>query len=383
MIQIRNNTELRIVDVKKLLDDELTDLMLKEAEAVGERIYKPKVRYHFLHMTSNPLIDEQGQAVQRLNVGREWNVVKDALSRSEKALHVATMHATTINFREAITEGCKVLHYAGHGQKSNLVFEDSTGVARLLKVKALRDLFAVGNSCRTVDLVFVAACHSEVSGNAFVRAGVKHVIAVQVDETLEDHAAVTFTKQFYLAVTNDHTIKEAFDIAKVVVKETSKMGRKESEKFLLLPKDEKHDVKIFSSVTKGDLVDHTLLLPPHNLPSLSPQFVGRNQEMQSTIKFIRDARTRIVTITGKLGIGKAETATAVCRYMLQRNHFSDGMVMLDMANPTSDGTIFSQIAQVVGLNAEVKTSTKDNKKLLKSLEKMNILVIFTRIDEVM
>eukprot|EP00466_Bigelowiella_natans_P006279 jgi/Bigna1/63753/fgenesh1_kg.59_\ len=68
--------------------------------------------------------------------------------------------------------------------------------------------------------------------------------------------------------------------------------------------------------------------------------------------------------------------------MLQRNHFSDGMVMLDMANPTSDGTIFSQIAQVVGLNAEVKTSTKDNKKLLKSLEKMNILVIFTRIDEV-
>jgi len=245
----------------------------------------------------------------------------------------------------------------------------------------LRELFAAGNSCKTVDLVFVAACHSEVSGNAFVRAGVKHVIAVQVDETLEDHAAVTFTKQFYLAATNNHTIKEAFDIAKVVVKETSKMGQKESEKFLLLPKDKNHDVKIFSSVTKGDLVDHTLLLPPHNLPSLSPQFVGRNQEMQTTIKFGRDARTRIVTITGKLGIGKAETATAVCRYMLQRKHFPDGMVMLDMVGSKSEWTIFSQIAQVMGLNVEVKNSIKDNKTVLKSLEKRNILVIFTRIDE--
>lgn len=91
-----------------------------------------------------------------------------------------------------------MLHYAGHGLPNWLVFEDGQGSSHLLDSQELNKLFAAGNSCKRVQLVFVAACHSEASGNAFIGAGVKHVIAVRVNEKLQDKSAVTFTKQFYL-----------------------------------------------------------------------------------------------------------------------------------------------------------------------------------------
>ena len=50
------------------------------------------------------------------------------------------------------------------------------------------------------------------SVQAFVDAGVPHVIAVRVDTKVSDHAAHAFTRAFYLALAVGQTIRGAFDI---------------------------------------------------------------------------------------------------------------------------------------------------------------------------
>ena len=53
-----------------------------------------------------------------------------------------------------------------------------------------------------IELVFLAACHSEMIGNAFLNAGVKHVVCIGQQDEVLDNAALLFTKFFYKAILN-------------------------------------------------------------------------------------------------------------------------------------------------------------------------------------
>ena len=74
-----------------------------------------------------------------------------------------------------------------------LAFESSkSAVMNRLDVETLRNLFAAGGSgagSGLVQFVFVSACHSQGAGEAFVQAGVPHVVAVRTLETVSDKAA--------------------------------------------------------------------------------------------------------------------------------------------------------------------------------------------------
>lgn len=54
-----------------------------------------------------------------------------------------------------------------------------------------------------VQFVFVSACESEESGNAFVQAGVPHVVAIRSGSQLADTSAIRFMKHFYTALLVD------------------------------------------------------------------------------------------------------------------------------------------------------------------------------------
>ncbi|CAN0443908.1 unnamed protein product [Ectocarpus sp. 12 AP-2014] len=75
-----------------------------------------------------------------------------------------------------------MLHYAGHGNDEYLAFESTTewmcGAMEPLKVEYLENLLRVDGIVQT-QLVFISSCSSEASGNAFVAAGVPHVVAVK------------------------------------------------------------------------------------------------------------------------------------------------------------------------------------------------------------
>ena len=62
-------------------------------------------------------------------------------------------------------------------------------------------------------MVFVSACHSAEAGNAFVAAGVPHVVAVRLDSKVLDKSAMQFAQVFYAHLLGGDTVREAFDTA--------------------------------------------------------------------------------------------------------------------------------------------------------------------------
>lgn len=130
---------------------------------------------------------------------------------------------------------------------------------------------------------------------AFVEAGVQHVVCVNVDEQVRDDAAVIFTRAFYLALIAGKTVQQSFDIGKVAVLSAPDVpdGLQESQKFLLLPAPSEdgvgggegakpaadHNRCIFADAPPGDLLDTTRPPAPNNLPTLPDHFLGRTLEL--------------------------------------------------------------------------------------------------------
>jgi len=54
--------------------------------------------------------------------------------------------ATTERLRNAVTLGCRALHFSGHGSPTYLSFEDGSGLCHVVTVDKLRELLAAGSA---------------------------------------------------------------------------------------------------------------------------------------------------------------------------------------------------------------------------------------------
>ena len=82
------------------------------------------------------------------------------------------------------------------------------------------DTSGVGNGNRELNrlqFVFVSACHSRRAGEAFIAAGVPHVVCIKVDSKILDRAARVFTRAFYLSLVVGDTLADAFSIGRQAV----------------------------------------------------------------------------------------------------------------------------------------------------------------------
>ena len=154
--------------------------------------------------------------------------------------------------------------------------------------------------------VFASACHSEHVGEAFIEAGIQHVVAVNTKFEVTDEAASVFTKHFYNTLLNGRTIEKSFKIAKHAVAAMSS-ARLDYDKFLLLPRNGDHST-LFGQLQTGNLTDDTLKTPINNLPPAVPSFVGRAIDMRHIIHQLMDSGVRLLVLTGNSGIGKSVTA---------------------------------------------------------------------------
>ena len=101
------------------------------------------------------------------------------------------------------------------GIKSYLLFENDFGEGTLISTEEL--LHLVRRTVTNLDLVFVAACDSELVGKIFQSCSAKHVICVKQKRFVLDQAAIAFTKIFYSNVLDEMNICEAFEKAKAAV----------------------------------------------------------------------------------------------------------------------------------------------------------------------
>ncbi len=284
--------------------------------------------------------------LEQLDLRREKQLLLDALAEARRHVRVRFASATSDNLRKMVTLGCRALHYSGHGLADQLVFEDGYGVHHALGVDALRGLLVAGGGVTGVRFAFVSACHSQAAGEAFAAAGVPHVVAVQQDKRVSDHASRLFALHFYLALLGGKTVRASFDIGQSAVAASPEIGggggdaaRDSSSSeprrrpphpppssagvFLLLPADGDHDVTVFDDLPSGPdagVLDLTPPAPRNGFERQPSFFVGRNLECQSIYEqLVRGARC--VTILGQPGIGKTAAAARVCDYCTERRVF--------------------------------------------------------------
>lgn len=200
---------------------------------------------HIAYLFSAPLIQRTAQGrverVEPLDVNKERRQLRQVVAQSNRRVVWSQAVATISNFRNAVTmgacscplrgsgaavgggavlprvplvsscsvftplaslpvsraTGCRALHFTGHGKPGYVTFEDECACMYLLNAQGLRELFSVGGGAQGVKFVFVSACHSQDVGNAFVAAGVPHVVAVRSSDEVLDDASLLFSDHFY------------------------------------------------------------------------------------------------------------------------------------------------------------------------------------------
>lgn len=295
----------------------------------------PASRIHLAYLQSWPLVGKLGMAplfaIKKLDFDSERDQLFKTLNEAKKAIRLQMEVATSDNLLRLLTMGCRAIHYTGHGMESFLAFEDDEGKMHPMDPVQLRELLEAGRSSggsTGIEFAFVSACHSQSAGNAFVLAGVPHVIAVRMDEAVCDKASQVFMKHFYLAILVGRTVRAAFDIAQKAVHNTPNLsGADEPRKFLLLPEGADHERTLFNDIPAGPWTDVSAPPVPHTIPAIPQNFLGRNPILQEVVA--RLLRKRLVTLTGLRGIGKTAVAIAAARYIWKRNHF-DGVFLVDL-----------------------------------------------------
>lgn len=116
---------------------------------------------------------------QILDYSQERDILIQVFREVHRDVAVHFDFATTDTLRTLLSLGCKTLHFSGHGIPKGLCFEDKKSGLQVISVNRLKDLLGAGGL--TLEFVFVSACYSKEIGEAFVKAGVPHVVCVKVD----------------------------------------------------------------------------------------------------------------------------------------------------------------------------------------------------------
>nr|CCA14715.1 conserved hypothetical protein [Albugo laibachii Nc14] len=318
---------------------------------------------------STPLVgkDTNGKyhPIAELDVKREYNILKNSLFEAANCvlqvpqsddskqldeyqmspqIHVNAKFASTESFRVMVTIGCRALHLSGHGDENHLYFEDGLGLVHPIPHTSLKELFSAGGKA-PLRLVFVSACSSAPLANAFVSCGIPHVIAVRTTQRIEDHAAIEFTRSFYLALATGKSVGSSFEIAQQSVSNSPNIkGPAEvARKFLLLPEDGDHSEIIFPllKVPSSDLTKMGPLelqkypkLWFEDLPAICQGFCNRAIDVYKiclALLLKQQRITRLVTISGEEGIGKTAVAYAVANYVGPRMTIEGGVKVISVA----------------------------------------------------
>ena len=188
-----------------------------------------------------------------------------------------------------------------------------------------------------------------------------------ITQQIQDSAAVSFTRAFYLAVLSGNTVQQSFDIAREALKASPFVADSllEGEKFILLPDGSRdpargplmsHDVPVFKArpVAAWPAPGQLVFGPRSNnddfetlgsLPQPPLDFEGREIDMHRTITTV--LARRLVSLVGDEGAGKSALAAAVCTYMADRGMFENGVVFVRAQNVLTHAGFLAELDQTL------------------------------------
>src|SRR5947209_7919525 len=86
---------------------------------------------------------------------------------------------------------------------------------------------------------------------------------------------------------------------------------------------------------------------PNNLPAQLTPLVGREAELESVHRLLRDTHSRLLTFTGPGGVGKTRLAVEIAQDLMDQ--FTDGVYIVELAPITDPALVLNSIAQTLKL----------------------------------
>ncbi|BAY29336.1 hypothetical protein NIES2107_11770 [Nostoc carneum NIES-2107] len=345
-----------------------------------------------LILFSAPLMTEDLSPVENLSIQSEIDAIALVLEEISHpiAVEIVVKVATSQTLQDVLSHRVKplIIHFIGHGMKDGdstaLVLEDEVGITRSFSEEELA--IALSNQQQPpCQLALLNACHSEKLAQAFVKAGLSHVIAVNAEDKILDVAARCFSRRLYQALFNQESVANSFLVSRNAVKLDDKLRKlfnsqtfqqgvnfDEAFKFRLLPQASHHESLIIEPANS-----HQVIYPQWsntNIPRNDPNFVGRRQEIHQVIKALVDLDKRCIALHGMGGIGKTALAYAIGQWLHERDRYKDGVWFISVRDTDSVGTLITKVKQSLELKSFALEKELRNSRLLLILDDLDQLI---------
>jgi formylglycine-generating enzyme required for sulfatase activity/predicted ATPase len=345
-----------------------------------------------LILFSAPLLTEQFLPVENLSIQKEIDAIAQVLEEIPQplSLEIVVKAATSETLQDVLATSTKplMIHFIGHGmtegERTALVLEDKTGIARPFSEEELKIALSHHKQA-PCQLALLNACHSQKLAQAFVRAQTPHVIAVNAEDTILNQAARCFSRRLYQALFNQDSVGNSFLSARNAVKLDDDLKKEfnaksfqqgvnldEAFKFQLLPQDS-HDQSLRIEPADTHQINYPQWLKT-NIPRDNPNFIGRREEIHRVIKELVESNQRCIALHGMGGIGKTVLAEAIGRWLHERDRFRDGVWLISLRDVNSVETLIAEIVQNLELTSYSLTRELKDSRIFLILDDLDGLI---------
>ena len=345
-----------------------------------------------LILFSAPLLNEDLEPVENLAIQPEIEAIASVLEGISHpiAVEIVVKVATSRTLQDAFSSRVKplIIHFIGHGMRevdsTALVLEDEAGITRSFTEKEL-EIALSSQKQSPCQLALLNACYSEKLAQAFVKAGVPHVIGIDAEDKILDVAARCFSQRLYQALFNQDEIGNAFLVSRNAVKlddklktifnsETFQLGVNfdQAFKFRLLPQSSHNQSLIIEQANS-----RSVIYPQWSNTNISrddPNFVGRRQEIHQVIKVLVETDHRCLALHGMGGIGKTALAYAIGRWLHERKRYRDGVWFISLRDTDSVGTLITKVQQSLELKSFALERELRNSRIFLILDDLDRLI---------
>ncbi|MFN3983735.1 MAG: CHAT domain-containing protein, partial [Caldilinea sp.] len=294
--------------------------------------------------------------------------LQEALRDVRAAAHVVTRIAEADAVQGYLAQRnrprFRVLHYLGHGYKPDdvpfgaLVFEDAAGGSRFLDNYHLRAVLNPANRPEPeFQVAVLTACHSESVALAMHALGVRHIIAVEADDSVYQITAVAYFRRFYQTLLTGGTVADAHAAGRNAVLLDARLAQidpgapqREAAKFKLLPETADHHQPL-AGLTPGNAPVAIEALPTLNPPYfIAPPrtFVGRGDDQRQVLQRLTERRGLL--IQGVSGVGKSALAWETARWLVTRRRVQpQDVIFVSLNNLHTLEAVHAALATALGV----------------------------------
>ncbi|MFB3895359.1 MAG: CHAT domain-containing protein [bacterium] len=224
-----------------------------------------------------------------------------------------------------------IVHFSGHGSPyEEIILLDSNRNPKPVSKEALKQLFTTLKD--NIRVVVLNACFSRPQAEA-----ITEVIdcAIGMNKAIGDRAAITFAASFYQALGFGRSVKKAFDqgITALMLEGISEENTPEllvrsgidANSVILIQPEESNPISSTKSSELG--IIQTTPIPSATpktflakLPISSPDFFGREQELEILDQAWADPKTHIIMLSAWGGVGKTALVNNWLNLMEQNNY---------------------------------------------------------------